>query len=177
MKLLLSYSLILLFVFLTSVQAETSSPELTSSNRIITNEDARRLNRSELEGKVRIGDYDLYVRYQNAKPLLRNKDTGVLHFVEGEVDLQRLRNFSYMWSKVIPDDIKQFEEIVTIETYHTHASSSWFKPTISEVLAQIPSQLLGKEIFFEVNSNEVQNQNYMRFNFHTARTTFYRLIE
>lgn len=60
------------------------------------------------------------------------------------------RNIAFAWG---PDPIgvtSELKEIGRITTYHTWAYYGFFKPTIGEVLAQIPAKIRGSTVAFEV---------------------------
>lgn len=69
----------------------------------------------------------------------------------------------------------RLQKLRTINTYHTWAHYSFFKPTISEVLAQIPEDILDQVIAFELVPPEdpLQPWDIVQHGHHVAETTFY----
>ncbi len=134
--------------------------------------------KSNFDSKRRLNKYVTkeWLRIYNGR-LVRSK-FGTLHLLENKSDIYSLSNYLYIWSPKVSFPIDQLEEITTIETYHSYGAPSLFKPSIREVLAQIPRELLGKKIYFEVSlpgTETLDGQKYMSLGFHTARTTFYKL--
>lgn len=85
----------------------------------------------------KISDEELTKRYKQIKPVISMN--GKLYYCR-EFTIQELRNFSYMWDKF--QEISCEDELEVLEgkdfvCLHTYAYPGYFKPTISEVLAQI----------------------------------------
>lgn len=76
-------------------------------------------------------------------------EDGKLYYIE---EVANLRRVSYTWS---PKPSKPVEEgslnpLTDIRTYHTWAYYGFFKPTIAEVLAQIPESQIEDVVAFEI---------------------------
>ncbi len=57
---------------------------------------------------------------------------------------------AYMWSPEPTDRATGLKPLCDITTYHTWAYYGLFKPSIAEVLAQIPAEHLDKVVAFEI---------------------------
>lgn len=86
------------------------------------------------------------------------------------------REVSYIWDAV-PDGIaKDLKPICDIDTYHTFGYYGLFKPSIAEVLAQIPEDKLDQVVAFEIveqprTSEDLNRQiNAINAGFHRAKT-------
>lgn len=69
-------------------------------------------------------------------------------------------------------------EVSRINTYHTYGHPAMFKPSIAEVLAQIPDDLLGSVSAFEVSGpghvDDINREREARdAGFHVAETILY----
>jgi len=104
--------------------------------------------------------------------------------VEKDNELRRikkcdLKTIAFMWSpkfKGVADDVEPFRSIIT---YHTWAYYGFFKPTIYEVLAQIPDDCLGETVAFSVAGPEDvddlnEQRDILNEGYHRAVTTLYR---
>lgn len=60
------------------------------------------------------------------------------------------RNIAFTWSPKPGKKAVGLKRIRDITTYHTWAYYGFFKPTIAEVIAQIPKGLLPKVVAFEI---------------------------
>lgn len=89
------------------------------------------------------------------------------------------RNVAYTWDPKPADVAPAFKEVAEIQTFHTYGYIGFFKPSIAEVLAQIPEQLLDRVIAFELKTtpshvndlnaeSEASNAGY-----HVAYATLY----
>lgn len=57
---------------------------------------------------------------------------------------------AYMWTPKPAGKATSLKPLCEITTYHTYAYYGFFKPTIAEVLAQIPAEHLDKVVAFEI---------------------------
>lgn len=71
---------------------------------------------------------------------------GFPYYIE-PVDLFRI---AYAWDPKPTEEATQFKPICDITTFHTYAYYGFFKPTIAEVLSQIPDEYLDTVIAFEI---------------------------
>ena len=95
-------------------------------------------------------DMVLMTRYENIKPLLREKPNGPLHWIKGRDSADDLRYTAYMWEPEYLREVRK-DELKPIENYdfvclHTWGSPNFFKPSIAEVLSQIDYDKISKEI-------------------------------
>jgi hypothetical protein len=95
-------------------------------------------------------------------------DEGDLYFIE-DVDP---RGIAFTWDpkptgiaeRVNPNPYR------TIQTIHSYGAPAFFKPSIAEVLAQIPEEEYAKCVAFETDSNNGFTQDS---EYHTATTKLY----
>jgi hypothetical protein len=84
---------------------------------------------------------------------------------------------AFTWPGVPKADVRapRLQQLRTITTYHTWAYYGFFKPTISEVLAQIPADILDQVIAFELEppADPLEPWNIVQAGHHVAQTTFY----
>jgi hypothetical protein len=86
---------------------------------------------------------------------------------------------SYPWKAEKTKEAKDLEELTRIRTYHTYGYYGFFKPSLAEVIQQIPEELLDQVKYFlvagpydcaEMNKNiEALNDGY-----HVAETILYK---
>ena len=95
---------------------------------------------------------------------------------------ETLCSTSFLWSPKTTVPAGNLEEVCTINTLHTYGYYGLFKPTVEEVLSQIPHCVVDEVIAFEVDgpkdANDL-NKHKVELNegFHVARTTFYKQRE
>lgn len=122
----------------------------------------------------KISDERLRELHKRIKPVVRfaNKD---LFYIE-PVDL---RNIAYTWDPKPADKAMGLKTLCDITTYHTYSYYGFFKPSIAEVIAQIPEEHLQKVVAFEIvgkpetasdlnREHEALNEGY-----HVATTRLY----
>ena len=88
-----------------------------------------------------------------------------------------LRNVSFVWSKDLTDSPGDLVEVGRETTLHTYGHYGLFKPSIAEVLCQMPEGLNAD--FFEVRGpvdvNDLNNELVaLNKGFHVATTIFYK---
>jgi len=88
------------------------------------------------------------------------------------------RNVSFTWSPSFTEEAKALKPLRTVRTLHTYGYYGMFKPSIAEVLAQVPADLVGVATAFEVNGPKTaadlnQEKEALNQGFHVAQTTFY----
>jgi hypothetical protein len=90
-------------------------------------------------------------------PVLRNddEDEPVLRYIT----VPDLRKVAFTWSPKYGEPAGGLVEMARIFTYHTYAASVFFKPTIAEVLAQIPDEHLDRVVAFETLSDGLSAAN------------------
>jgi hypothetical protein len=77
------------------------------------------------------------------------RQNGELRYVRVPRDL---RNMSFLWDArpKLWGRTSDLGYFASISTYHTFGYQGFFKPSVAEVLAQIPEDLLGQTVAFEV---------------------------
>ncbi len=90
------------------------------------------------------------------------------------------RKVAFTWLPTITDEAPRLEQVAVVSTLHEYAASVFFKPSIAEVLAQIPPEYLGRIVAFKTNCNPDNINEWpdeeriaMSQGFHTAKTTLY----
>lgn len=86
----------------------------------------------------KLSQEELEQRYKNIKPLIM-KD-GNLYYIERP---ECLTSMSFLWNPRLKERVQDLESVTTIKTLHTYGHYALFKPSVKEVLAQIPDNLLG----------------------------------
>lgn len=103
--------------------------------------------------------------------IVPDKDDGLLYFIE-DVDPYKAAFTVYPKPIRQAEDLEEFDAILT---WHTWAYYGFFKPTIAEVLAQIPEQHLERIVAFQTLTN-VAIDNIVG-NYHVAITVLYERIK
>ncbi len=89
------------------------------------------------------------------------------------------RKVSFIWSAKADKLAEGLNKIADITTYHTFGYHGFFKPSIAEVIEQIPKKFLGKVVAFEIvdSPKDVYDLNKHREalnqGFHVATTRLY----
>ena len=121
-----------------------------------------------------ISDEKLKKLARKIKPIVRD-EKNVLRYIKS-VDL---RNIAYTWSPVFTKKAPEFSVITDTTTYHTWGYYGFFKPSIAEVIAQIPPRYLDRVCAFEIikspeNISEVfGEQEALNAGYHVAITRLY----
>lgn len=92
-----------------------------------------------------IDDVELERLMQLMKPVARFGEDKWLHTIMPV----NPRNVAFTWDPSPAEKLTDAFEVARIETYHTCGYIACFKPTITEVLAQIPKHLIDETEFFE----------------------------
>ena len=94
--------------------------------------------------------------------------------------MEDLKNTAFNYGDAqIGNAISNVEIVTSIQTYHGFSHWKIFRPTVEEVLAQIPMELLDKVHGFEVRSiqNRAEhNSEAWDAGFHTANTMLYKFV-
>ncbi len=99
-----------------------------------------------------------------------------LHYYIKAVDLF---DFSYVWGPKPADKATNLKPLCDITTYHSFGYAGLFKPSVAEVLAQIPAEYLDEVVAFEIvekpETAEDLNRNVGALNagYHVAKTRLY----
>lgn len=89
------------------------------------------------------------------------------------------RNVAYTWDAKKATPAPPLREIATIRTYHTYGYHGFFKPSIAEVIAQIPAEHIDQVTEFEIVKRPMEakdlNEEKRALNagFHVATTVLY----
>lgn len=110
---------------------------------------------------------------KNIKPLIRN-DGKIFHF-ENKADHF---NQSFPWEADPTIEAENIFELKKITTYHTYGYYGFFKPSVAEVIQQIPEELLESVKFFLVDGPETaddlnKNKKELNDGYHVAATTLF----
>lgn len=116
-------------------------------------------------------DAELKALVVKTQPLVRQGDQLWM------IRLPDLRNVAFTWSPVCTESPVGLVEVARITTLHGYGYYGFFKPSIAEVLCQIPAGLDAD--FFEVNGPDTAedlNREHLALNegFHVATTIFYK---
>ena len=91
-----------------------------------------------------------------------------------------LFNVAYTWSPESAEVVTGLKPLCDITTYHTFDYYGFFKPSIAEVLAQIPAEHLDKVIAFEIVGRPFSDvddlnkeQEALNAGYHVATTRLY----
>lgn len=91
-----------------------------------------------------------------------------------------LFEIAYTWDPKVTERARGLVKLKDITTYHTYGYYGLFKPSIAEVIAQIPEELLESVVAFEIiespTTAEDFNKDLAAFNagYHVATTRLYR---
>lgn len=105
-------------------------------------------------------DMVLMTRYENIKPLLREKPNGPLHWIKRLDGAIGLRCTTYIWEPKYLREVRG-DELKPIEDYdfvclHTYGAPNLFTPSIAEVLSQLDYDIISSEIL------DYENKLHMR---------------
>lgn len=120
-----------------------------------------------------ISDEQLNELYQRIKPVAR-KSRGDLYYIR-DVDP---RGVAFTWDPKYTQKAKGLQPLQNIVTYHTYGYYGFFKPSVAEVIAQIPKDCIDQVVAFETKGPEDAsdlNQHIQELNdgYHVATTTLY----
>ena len=87
------------------------------------------------------------------------------------------RNVAFTWGPEAAGLASGLKKVGEITTYHTWGYYGFFKPTIDEVLAQIPKELVGKVCAFETvpSSYDINKVLTPDNKYHIGKTTLYAM--
>jgi hypothetical protein len=124
-------------------------------------------------------DSELLARLHRVQPLVRDEGGKLKAILLDEMfhDIANARNYSYLWNYMLPTDPGELVEVAQVQTLHTFGYLGLFKPSIAEVLCQMPSDL-DADFFEVVGPNTSVDLNAERdavnAGFHVATTIFYK---
>lgn len=126
-----------------------------------------------LNGIPEISDEELNNRVQRIKPVITFKRE------KRYIEPCDPRFVAYTWDAKPAGKAKHITPLETITTYHRFGYYGFFKPSVAEVLAQIPERLLDRVVAFEIIKKPEDaadlNREKMALNkgFHVATTQLY----
>jgi len=96
-----------------------------------------------------------------------------------KIEIPDLRETAYTWEPKITKEYLDLQEITRIKTHHYCSYYGFFKPSIAEVLSQIPEKLIEEidafEIIQDTNSgNDTEIKIFKKGNGHLATTILYK---
>lgn len=103
--------------------------------------------------------------------------------LESNLDIKRLRSSSFIWEleKIKGDIAIDLKEFTLIIMKFTFGSPILFKPTVTEVLSQIPEKLLEKTVAYEIPEQFLGSENIINLlidgkweTFHLAVVRLYK---
>ncbi len=121
--------------------------------------------------RLEISDERLEELSKRIKPVVRLD--GKLYYIR-EVNL---RETAFTWSPKLKEEAKGLEELIRIRTYHTYGYPGFFKPSIAEVLSQIPKRHLLHTSAFEIPVHVTDSEPKLCGEYHIARTILYKKSE
>jgi hypothetical protein len=143
-----------------------------TDDQILQRIEERRLRRERLR-IPKIEDDELERRYDRIKPLIRD-GKGKAHLIKKP----DLRGESYLPSKLL-DVVTPGPVIGEFRCLHTWSYYGFFKPSIAEVLAQFPAEMLEKASYFEIvrrpeNATDLnEEEEALNAGFHVSNVRVY----
>lgn len=110
-----------------------------------------------------ISDEKLSILMSQIRPVIKDED-GYLFYIK-PVDP---RGVSYTWSYELTDMAGDLRYLTEIKTYHSFGYRGFFKPSIAEVLAQIPEFLIPETVAFEIVNRPKHADDLNRESFITS---------
>ncbi len=112
---------------------------------------------------------------ERIKPLVEHE--GVLFYIE-EVDP---RDIAFTYSPTRTNQANSLEPVVSMPTLHVYGAPAFFKPSVAEVLAQIPAGYTDQVVAFQTAPNQESidywpqaDSTALSWGFHLATTTLYK---
>lgn len=113
-----------------------------------------------------INEEELTKRLSLFTPLYRDRETGVVHRIE----IPDLRTVAFTWDPALLEAV-EFTPVRTIRTHHYCSYYGFFKPSIEEVLAQVPDDIPEGVNAFYIDM-ETELGIFREANGHLATTIF-----
>jgi len=92
------------------------------------------------------------VRFLGSADGLFADHRGALYYIK-EVDP---RGVAFTWLPMPDGKASGLKTLLGIQTYHVRANNSLFKPSLAEVIAQIPEEIINKVVAFETKTDAVK---------------------
>ena len=121
--------------------------------------------------RLEISDERLEELLQRIKPVVRHHD-GELWYIKNV----HPRRHSFTWDPKVTTKAGNLEQLARITTYHTFAAPVFFKPSVAEVLAQIPPRYVHATAAFEIPTGPMYQYIKTSRECHKAKTTLYRSV-
>jgi hypothetical protein len=118
--------------------------------------------------KPAISDTDLADLAARIVPVVPDGN-GTLHHIK-PVDL---RSTAFTWAPELTGPAANLEPIATIVTYHTYGYFGLFKPSVAEVLAQLPTEVADVAAAFSTELVDSTPEACIVGDYHRAVTTVY----
>ena len=120
-----------------------------------------------------LSDKQLATRYARIHPVVRDDDDRLRYIVPPAPRTQ-----AFTWDPKVQEKAEGLTVLRTIPTLHTYGYYGFFKPTVAEVLAQIPEEDLERVVAFETNGPKDVNDLHAQWDvvnagFHQAQTVLY----
>lgn len=87
----------------------------------------------------RISNERINQMLKTIQPLVHHD--GKLHCCDKSTDTRKV---AFTWDPVLDGEVRATEIVARIRTLHTYGYHGLFKPSIAEILAQIPEELVAK---------------------------------
>jgi hypothetical protein len=97
----------------------------------------------------KISNEELAELAKRIRPVVRKESDGRPFYIKADSDLRRL---SYLWDVKYEEEAKGLFEFATITTLHTYGYYGMFKPSVAEVIAQIPPDYRDRVVAFEITT-------------------------
>lgn len=120
--------------------------------------------------------------YQLLKPIVTIDE---IKYLLREFTLQELNNYSYIWNSVEDKrdmiDSNQLEKVDDFICLHTYGYYGFFKPSIAEILAQTPENVIEQANFFEIIEKPETREDVFKYEnaaengFHLSKVRAYRM--
>jgi hypothetical protein len=124
----------------------------------------------------KITDARISEMLKTIRPLIHRD--GKLHCIKW-IDTRKV---AFTWNPVLDGEVQATEIVGRIRTLHTYGYPGFFKPSIAEVLAQIPEELVAKVRGFSLEGPDTaddinREQEALNAGFHVATVTLYGRVE
>lgn len=122
----------------------------------------------------KITNEDLATLAARMKPIAQQNSAP--HYIVGS---PHLRNESFLWDPVFGEEATGLKPLMQVRTYHTYGYYGLFKPSIAEVIAQIPLQARADVVAFEITepprlaADLNKQRDALNAGYHVAMTTLY----
>lgn len=86
---------------------------------------------------------------------------------------------SFPWGAKATSEAKDLMEVARIRTLHTYGYYGFFKPSLAEVIQQIPEEVLGQVEYFVINGPDTaddlnREKEMLNKGYHVAETVLYK---